>query len=61
MNYLCTDLGAEVIEYVIKKDHYVVGTFQDHKLYILLFDGQPKHHQIKTIEENVKNNVFSLT
>lgn len=61
IKYLCTDAEAEVIEYVIQRDHYVVGTYQDQKLFILLFDGQPKHHQIKTIEKSVKNNVFSLT
>ncbi|MBJ2147933.1 hypothetical protein JC606_16350 [Vibrio sp. IB15] len=58
IKYLCTDADAETIEYVIQRDHYVVGTYQDRKLYILLFDGQPKHHQIKTIEKSVKNNVF---
>nr|WP_241902748.1 MULTISPECIES: hypothetical protein [unclassified Vibrio] len=26
IKYLCTDLEAEVVEYVIQKDHYVVGT-----------------------------------
>ena len=61
IKYLCTDADAEIIEYVIQRDHYVVGTYQGHKLYILLFGGQPKHHQIKTIEKNVKNNVFPLT
>ncbi|MEZ8921617.1 hypothetical protein AB4270_05405 [Vibrio cyclitrophicus] len=61
IKYLCTDADAKTIEYVIQKDHYVVGTYQHHKLYILLFSGYPKHHQIKTIEKNVKNNVFSIT
>lgn len=51
IKYLCTDTDAEIIEYVIQKDHYVVGTYQDRKLYVLLFGGQPKHHQIKTIEK----------
>ncbi len=49
IKYLCTDADAEVIEYVIQKDHYVVGTYQDRKLYILLFGGQPKHHQSKEL------------
>ena len=26
INYLCTDEEADVIEYVIQKDHYLVGT-----------------------------------
>ncbi|EGU38028.1 hypothetical protein [Vibrio splendidus] len=60
IKYLCTDLDAEVIEYVIQKDHYVVGTYQDRKLYILLFDGQPKHHQVEGSEQDRKNNVFGL-
>ncbi|PMK99872.1 hypothetical protein BCT90_02900 [Vibrio lentus] len=60
IKYLCTDEEAETIEYVIQKDHYVVGTYQDRKLYILLFDGQPKHHQIKGFEQDRKKNVFGL-
>ncbi len=60
IKYLCTDADAEVIEYVIQKDHYVVGTYQDRKLYILLFGGEPKHHQIKGLEQDGKNNVFGL-
>nr|WP_225247114.1 hypothetical protein [Vibrio campbellii] len=31
IKYLCTDTDAETIEYVIQKDHYVVGTYQDDK------------------------------
>lgn len=54
IKYLCTDDEAETIEYVIQKDHYVVGTYQDRKLYILLFSGQPKHHQIKGLEQDGK-------
>ncbi|MFS1900029.1 hypothetical protein BCU43_000730 [Vibrio lentus] len=61
IKYLCTDVDAETIEYVIQKDHYVVGTYQDRKLYILLFNGQPKHHQLKGIDNHGKNNVISLT
>ena len=60
IKYLCTDEEAETIEYVIQKDHYVVGTYQDRKLYILLFGGEPKHHQIKGLEQDGKNNVFGL-
>lgn len=60
IKYLCTDEEAETIEYVIQKDHYVVGTYQDRKLYILLFGGEPKHHQIRGFEQDGKNNVFGL-
>ncbi|MEG3694909.1 hypothetical protein V5098_17430 [Vibrio coralliirubri] len=60
IKYLCTDDEAEIIEYVIQRDHYVVGTYQDRKLYILLFGGEPKHHQIKGLERDWKNNVFGL-
>ncbi|MDK9755633.1 hypothetical protein KIV40_09380 [Vibrio sp. D173a] len=60
IKYLCTDTDAEIIEYVIQKDHYVVGTYHDRKLYILLFDGQPKHHQIKGGDHDGKNNVVGL-
>ena len=37
IKYLCTDKEADVVEYVIQKDHYVVGTYRDNQLYILLF------------------------
>jgi len=60
IKYLCTDSDAEVIEYVIQKDHYIVGTYHDRKLYILLFGGEPKHHQIKGLEQDATNNVFGL-
>jgi hypothetical protein len=54
IKYLCIDEEAETIEYVIQKDHYVVGTYQDRKLYILLFGVEPKYHQIKGLEQDVK-------
>ncbi|MGO2308898.1 hypothetical protein [Vibrio casei] len=54
-------IEAEVIEYMIQKDHYVVGTHQDRKLDILLFGGEPKHHQIKGLEQDGKNNVINLS
>ncbi|OQQ07141.1 hypothetical protein BK411_13555, partial [Vibrio splendidus] len=53
-------IEAETIEPVIQKGHYVVGTYQDRKLYVLLFGGEPKHHQIKGLEQDGKNNVFGL-
>ncbi|MDP2489654.1 hypothetical protein Q8W38_09930 [Vibrio splendidus] len=60
IKYLSSDDEAETIEFVIQKDHYVVGTYQDRKLYILLFGGEPKHPQIKGFEEDGKNNVYGL-
>ncbi|MFS1466438.1 MULTISPECIES: hypothetical protein [Vibrio] len=60
IKYLCTDEEADVIEYVIQKDHYVVGTCRENKLYILLFEGKPKHHQMKGLDLDGKNNVFGL-
>ncbi|PMO99318.1 hypothetical protein BCS89_00710 [Vibrio splendidus] len=53
-------MGSRNYRVVIQKDHYVVGTYQDRKLYILLFGGEPKHHQIKGLEQDGKNNVFGL-
>ncbi|MFA0604938.1 hypothetical protein [Vibrio amylolyticus] len=60
IKYLCTDAEADVVEYVIQKNHYVVGTYRDNRLYILLFGGNPKHHQLKGKENDGKNNVFGL-
>ncbi|MCK6263863.1 hypothetical protein KP803_11345 [Vibrio sp. ZSDE26] len=60
IKYLCTDAEAEVVEYVIQKDHYVVGTYRDSRLYILLFGGDPKHHQIRGKDQDGKNNVVGL-
>ncbi|MGF1696519.1 hypothetical protein L4C54_12665 [Vibrio lamellibrachiae] len=60
IKYLCTDAEAEVVEYVIQNDHYVVGTYRDNQLYILLFGGKPKHHQLKGKEQDGKNNVYGL-
>ena len=51
IKYLCVDEDAETIEYVLQSDHYVVGTYKDGRLFILLFDGKPKHHQIKGFEQ----------
>lgn len=60
IKYLCTDEEAETIEYVIQKDHYVVGAYRENKLYIFLFGGMPKHHQIKGLEQEGKNNVYGI-
>ncbi|WP_394246040.1 hypothetical protein [Vibrio profundi] len=60
IKYLCTDEEAEVVEYVIQKDHYVVGTYRERKLYILLFGGMPKHHKIEGGKHDGKNNVSRM-
>ncbi|OAJ95213.1 hypothetical protein [Vibrio bivalvicida] len=60
VKHLCTDADAEVVEYVIHKNHYVVGTYRNQRLYILLFEGQPKHYKVKDIVEDGKNNVIDL-
>ncbi len=37
-----------------------MGTYHGRNLYILLFGGEPKHHQIKGLEQDGKNNEFGL-
>ncbi|CDU15632.1 hypothetical protein VCR17J2_90138 [Vibrio coralliirubri] len=37
-----------------------MGAYQNRKLYVLLFGGEPKHHQIKGLEQDGKNNVFGF-
>lgn len=60
IKYLCVDEDAEAIEYVLQNDHYLIGTYKDSRLSILLFEGKPKHHQIKGFGQDGKNNVFGL-
>ncbi|WP_050940272.1 hypothetical protein [Vibrio harveyi] len=60
IKYLCVDDDAETIEYVLQNDHYLVGTYKDGRLFILLFEGKPKHHQIKGLEQDGKNNVYGI-
>lgn len=60
IKYLCVDDDAETIEYVLQNDHYLVGTYKDGRLFILLFEGKPKHHQIKGLEQDGKNNVYGV-
>lgn len=60
IRYLCDDEEALKPSYQIPKDHYLVGVYLEHKLYVLLFDGQPKHFFDNNADLDGKNNVVRL-
>jgi hypothetical protein len=60
VQYICSDIDAEQVEYSIPKHHYVVGTYIDKQFCILLFDGSVRHYLMKDADQDDKNNVYGL-
>lgn len=57
---LCIYDKALDIKKRIPSHNYVVGTLIEGKVYLLLYDGEVKHHRIKSADDDRKNNVVSL-
>ncbi|MGF1747708.1 hypothetical protein [Vibrio cionasavignyae] len=57
---LCEDLEADKPTYNIPKDHFVVGTYLEQRLFILLKNGEPQHFIDHNVELEGKNTVVSL-
>ncbi|USD68277.1 hypothetical protein J4N39_18260 [Vibrio sp. SCSIO 43136] len=57
---LCIDDMGIDVRYQVPRDHYVVGTFLEGKVYLLLFDGEIRHYLIKYADSDGRNNVVSL-
>lgn len=60
IHMLCEDDQGEKPSYQIPKNHYVVGTYLEHKLFITLENGEPKHFSDGKEDLDGKNNVVSL-
>ncbi|ELE2163677.1 hypothetical protein RC856_000341 [Vibrio fluvialis] len=57
---LCSDNQAEVIVQTIPRDHYVVGTYLEGKVYVMTYHDSVKHFLRKDADQDGKNNVCSL-
>lgn len=57
---LCSDDQAEVIVQTIPRDHYVVGTYLEGKVYVMTYHDSVKHFLRKDADQDGKNNVCSL-
>ncbi|MEZ9131872.1 hypothetical protein AB4143_05165 [Vibrio breoganii] len=60
IRFLCSDWEAEVIEYKIPSTHYVVGAYIDGRVFVLLWDGKPRHYKDNSLDDRYENNVISI-
>ncbi|MGX9523040.1 hypothetical protein ACWX0P_30410 [Vibrio mediterranei] len=60
IRYLCEDADATKPNYQIPNGHYLIGAYLESELYVLMFDGQPKHFLNTTADFDEKNNVVGL-
>ncbi|MBY7931791.1 hypothetical protein KW447_12400 [Vibrio fluvialis] len=57
---ICSDDEAQAAIMHIPRDHYVVGTYLERKVYVMTHQGAVRHYLRKDADQGVNNNVCSL-